>query len=303
MSAPAGSLPGSIGADAEAASPPSPRVEVAGIPVGGGAPLALIAGPCVVEARDFMLRHADRLKAIAAAAGVPLIFKSSFDKANRTSGSAFRGPGLDEGLEVLRAVKAEHGLPLLTDVHHPEQCAAVAEVVDVLQIPAFLCRQTDLLAAAGATGRAVNVKKGQFLAAEDMAFAVDKARGAIAVLVTERGTTFGYRDLVVDFRNLEVMRRFAPVVFDGTHSVQRPGAAGGATGGDRRLVPGLVRAAVAHGCDAVFLEVHPEPDRAPSDGPNSLDYQGLIRVLSEMKAIERALSADGVRPADERGAR
>jgi 2-dehydro-3-deoxyphosphooctonate aldolase (KDO 8-P synthase) len=264
-------------------------LKVAGIEIGRGAPLALIAGPCVVETRAFMLEHASRLKAIAEEAGAPLIFKASFDKANRTKGSSFRGPGMDEGLDILAEVKAKLGLPLLTDVHHPEQCAPCARVVDVLQIPAFLCRQTDLLIAAGETGCAVNIKKGQFLAAEDMKFAVDKVRGASAVLITERGTTFGYRDLVVDYRNLGIMRRIAPVVFDGTHSVQRPGSQGGSTGGDRREVPHLVRAAVAYGVDAVFLEVHPDPDHAPSDGANSLNYDGLIKVLREMTAIEHAL--------------
>ncbi len=265
--------------------------------VGGGAPLALIAGPCVVEKRDFMMAHARRLKEIAETHGFPLIFKSSYDKANRTKGSSFRGPGMEEGLDILAEIKAKLSLPIITDVHTAEQCAIAAEVADVLQIPAFLCRQTDLLAAAGETDRAVNVKKGQFLAPEDMAFAVEKvgkarrnSSTAGQVLITERGTSFGYRDLVVDYRGLTVMRRFAPVVFDGTHSVQRPGSQGGTTGGDRREVPALVRAAVAVGVDAVFLEVHPDPDRAPSDGPNSLDYDGLNQVLREMKAIAGALS-------------
>jgi 2-dehydro-3-deoxyphosphooctonate aldolase (KDO 8-P synthase) len=267
--------------------------KIAGIQIGGGAPLALIAGPCVIETRDFMLAHASKLKEIAEAERVPFIFKASFDKANRTKGSSFRGPGMDDGLAILSEVKEKLGLPILTDVHLPDQCAPVAEVADVLQIPAFLCRQTDLLAAAGETGRAVNIKKGQFIAADDMAYAVEKVAGGRAqasVMLTERGTTFGYRDLVVDMRNLSVMKRIAPVVFDGTHSVQRPGSEGGSTGGDRRLVQPLVRAAVAFGdVDAVFLEVHPDPDRAPSDGPNSLDYQGLINVLRDMKAIDGAL--------------
>lgn len=263
--------------------------------IGGGAPLALIAGPCVVESRDFMMAHARRVKEIAETNGFPLIFKSSFDKANRTKGSSFRGPGMEEGLDILAEIKAKLSLPIITDVHTAEQCAIAAEVADVLQIPAFLCRQTDLLAAAGETDRTVNVKKGQFLAPEDMAFAVEKVEKSrrnpgAQVLVTERGTSFGYRDLVVDYRGLSIMRRFAPVVFDGTHSVQRPGSQGGTTGGDRREVPALVRAAIAVGVDAVFLEVHPDPDRAPSDGPNSLDYAGLEKVLREMKAIAGALS-------------
>lgn len=263
-------------------------VEVAsGLRIGGGQPLAVIAGPCVLQDRDFNLRHAERLKTITAERGVPYIFKASFDKANRTSGGSHRGPGLEDGIRLLEAVKTELDLPVLTDVHTAEQCAAAAEVADVLQIPAFLCRQTDLLAAAGATGKVVNVKKGQFLAADDMAFAVDKV-GHDKVLVTERGTTFGYRDLVVDYRNLGIMRRFAPVVFDGTHSVQRPGAAGGATGGNRDLVPELVRAAVAVGIDALFVEVHPDPENAPSDGPNSLTYALFERVLDEARAIRAA---------------
>jgi 2-dehydro-3-deoxyphosphooctonate aldolase (KDO 8-P synthase) len=268
------------------------QISIAGIPIGGGAPLVLISGPCVVEAREFMLRHAERLKAIAAKAGVPLIFKASYDKANRTKGTSFRGPGLEDGLEILAEVKRALDLPILTDVHLPDQCPRAAEVADVLQIPAFLCRQTDLLEAAAATKKAINIKKGQFLAAEDMAFAVEKARGAAAVMVTERGTTFGYRDLVVDMRNLALLAKIAPVVFDGTHSVQRPGSEIGSTGGDRTLVPGLVRAAVGCGVDAVFLEVHPDPAHAPSDGPNSLDYDGLISVLEDMKSIERALGPD-----------
>jgi 2-dehydro-3-deoxyphosphooctonate aldolase (KDO 8-P synthase) len=264
-------------------------VQVAGIPIGAGAPLVLIAGPCIVESERFTVDHARRLREIAGEAGVPLVFKASYDKANRTSKAGHRGPGVSAGLEVLARVKAETGLPILTDVHLPEHCPPAAEVADVLQIPAFLCRQTDLIETAAATGRVLNIKKGQFLAAEDMAYARDKAVGAAGVLLTERGSCFGYRDLVVDMRNLGILRRLAPVVFDGTHSVQRPGAMGGATGGDRRLVPPLVRAAVAVGIDALFLEVHPDPDRAPSDGPNSLDYAGLIRILKEARAIARAL--------------
>jgi 2-dehydro-3-deoxyphosphooctonate aldolase (KDO 8-P synthase) len=260
---------------------------VPGLSIGGGAPLAVIAGPCVLEDLEFNLAHAERLKAITAERGVPYVFKASFDKANRTKGGSHRGPGIDDGLAMLREIKASLQLPILTDVHTAAQCAPAAEVADVLQIPAFLCRQTDLLAAAGATGRVVNVKKGQFLAAADMAFAVEKV-GSERVLVTERGTTFGYRDLVVDFRNLGIMRAFAPVVFDGTHSVQQPGAVAGTTGGNRDLVPELVRAAVAVGVDALFLEVHPEPDRAPSDGPNQLTYDLFARVLDESLALLRS---------------
>lgn len=264
-------------------------VSVLGIPIGDGAPLVLISGPCVVEDEAFTVNHARRLKELATEHSFPLIFKASFDKANRTRAGSPRGPGLQGGLDVLAAVKAKVGLPILTDVHWPEQCEEVAKVADVLQIPAFLCRQTDLLAAAGATGRVVNVKKGQFMAAEDMGYAVEKAAGAAGVLLTERGTSFGYRDLVVDMRSLGTLRKFAPVVFDGTHSVQKPGSAQGTTGGDRTLVPPLCRAAVAVGVDALFLEVHPDPNRAPSDGPNSLDYQGLVEVLGSARAIRSAL--------------
>jgi 2-dehydro-3-deoxyphosphooctonate aldolase (KDO 8-P synthase) len=279
--------------DAAFSAPDYAAVEVRGprgvIPIGLGAPIALIAGPCVVESRAFTVEHARRVAELAAEHGFPLIVKASFDKANRTSAAGHRGPGVDAGLDVLAAVKAELGLPIITDVHLPEQCARAAQVADVLQIPAFLCRQTDLLAAAGETGRVVNVKKGQFLAPDDMRFARDKLTGAAGVLMTERGTSFGYRELVVDMRSLGVMRQYAPVVFDATHAVQQPGAKGGSTGGDRRIVPLLARAATAAGIDALFVEVHPDPDRAPSDGPNSLDYPGLIKVLREVRAVRAAL--------------
>lgn len=264
-------------------------VRIGDIGIGAGQPLALLAGPCVLQDRDFNLRHAERLKAIAEAHKISLIFKASFDKANRTKEGSPRGPGMQEGLRMLEQIKQATGLPILTDVHESAQCAAVGEVADVIQIPAFLCRQTDLLRAAGATGKIVNIKKGQFLAAEDMGFAQAKTGAPERVLLTERGTTFGYRDLVVDYRNLSVMRRFAPVVFDGTHSVQQPGAKDGTTGGNRELVPDLVRAAVAYGIDALFLEVHPDPDNAPSDGPNQLTYELLERVLNEAHAIRGAL--------------
>ena len=266
--------------------------------IGGGAPVVLVAGPCVLEDRDFVLRHAEVIKCIAARYSFPLIFKASFDKANRTSGSSPRGPGLEDGLRLLDDVKRSLDVRVLTDVHEGWQCAPVAEVVDVLQVPAFLCRQTDLLVAAGATGRPVNVKKGQFIAADDMAYAVEKV-GA-PCLLTERGTMFGYRDLVVDYRNLAILRRFAPVIFDGTHAVQKPGAAGGRSGGARDLVPSLVRAAVACGVDGLFLEVHPNPDSAPSDGPNSLTYEGLETVLTEVSRLQAARGAphdDVVSPA------
>jgi 2-dehydro-3-deoxyphosphooctonate aldolase (KDO 8-P synthase) len=273
--------------------PAQPREVLIGeVPFGGGRPFALIAGPCVIEGRDHCLRHAEALQRICAGARVPLVFKSSFDKANRTSGGAFRGLGMEEGLDVLAAVKRQLGLPVLTDVHERQQCAPCGEVVDCLQIPAFLCRQTDLLLAAAATGRAVNVKKGQFLAPEDVGNVIEKVRGAGNgnVMVTERGVTFGYRTLVVDFAGFPTMRGFGqPLVFDGTHSVQRPGGAGASTAGDRTKVPYLCRAAVACGIDGLFLEVHEDPDRAPSDGPNMLRLADLPALLRELTAVQAAL--------------
>jgi 2-dehydro-3-deoxyphosphooctonate aldolase (KDO 8-P synthase) len=263
------------------------------IEVGPGQPLLLIAGPCVLEGEAFALRHAERLAAIAQKHGLPLVFKCSFDKANRTSGRSYRGPGIVEGLRILAKVKEAAGLPVLTDIHTEEQTAQAAEVVDVLQIPAFLCRQTDLVLAAGRTGRAVNVKKGQFLAPEDMKNAVDKLAevGCTNVLLTERGSTFGYHNLVVDLRGLSTMRRFAPVCFDATHSVQRPGggAGGTTTGGDRTLAPILARGAVAAGIDSLFCEVHEDPEHAKSDGPNSLTFEMWEQTVADAVAIRRAL--------------
>jgi 2-dehydro-3-deoxyphosphooctonate aldolase (KDO 8-P synthase) len=263
--------------------------------VGDGGPALLIAGPCVIESRDSALRHAERIRAVAEATGFRYCFKSSYDKANRTSLSSFRGPGLDEGLEVLAAVRREVGVPVLTDFHAADQAAPVAEVVDVLQVPAFLCRQTDLLVAAARTGKAVNVKKGQFLAPEQMANVVEKLRGSGCrdVLLTERGVSFGYGTLVVDFRSLPVLRSLGhPVVFDGTHSVQRIGGLGTRSGGDRREVPALLRAAAAVGVDAFFVEVHEDPDRALSDGPNSLALETLEPILRSLAAIRRAAAGD-----------
>jgi 2-dehydro-3-deoxyphosphooctonate aldolase (KDO 8-P synthase) len=259
----------------------------------GGGGFVVIAGPCVIEGEEFSLRHAERVAAIARRHGVQAVFKSSFDKANRTSGKSFRGPGLEEGLRILAKVKAATGLPILTDVHEPAQCAPAAEVVEVLQIPAFLCRQTDLLLAAGRTGRAVNVKKGQFLAPEDMKNAVDKLAeaGCKNVLLTERGASFGYHNLVVDLRGLVTMRKFAPVCFDATHSVQQPGGRGTSTGGDRTLAPPLARAAAAVGIDALFCEVHEDPDRALSDGPNSLTFELWDQLLGDVLKIRAALAA------------
>jgi 2-dehydro-3-deoxyphosphooctonate aldolase (KDO 8-P synthase) len=260
--------------------------------LGGGEPF-LIAGPCVLERPELTDAIVSRLVEITEARGVTLVFKASFDKANRSSGSSTRGPGIEQGLAWLADVKARHGVPVLTDVHLPEQCTAAAEVVDVLQIPAFLCRQTDLLVAACETGRAVNVKKGQFLAPWDMQNVVDKCRAAgnANVLVTERGTSFGYGRLVVDMTGLaHLAATGAPVVFDATHSVQEPGALGERTGGDRTKVPALARAAAATGnVDGFFFEVHPDPDRSPSDGPNMVRLDEFPGVLDGVLAVWRAV--------------
>lgn len=270
------------------------KVDIGGVKVGGGAPLALIAGPCVIEGMKETLEHARLVKEAAEKAGMPLIFKASYDKANRSSVTSFRGIGMKEGLEILAAVKKEFHIPVLTDVHTCEQCDPVAEVADVLQIPAFLCRQTDLLVAAGKTGKPVNVKKGQFLAPGDMRNVVDKIKATDneEILLTERGTTFGYNNLVNDMRALPSMRKIGyPVVFDATHSVQRPGGLGDRTGGDRQFVPALARAAVATGVDAIFLEVHPNPDAAPSDGPNMMHMKDLATLLKLLKSIDEDVRA------------
>jgi 2-dehydro-3-deoxyphosphooctonate aldolase (KDO 8-P synthase) len=258
----------------------------------------LIAGPCLLEDDGLNLEIAQELARLEAAFRVPIIFKASFDKANRSKRGAARGPGLDEGLRRLEAVGAKSGLRLLTDVHEPAQCARAAEVVDVLQIPAFLCRQTDLVEAAGATGRTINVKKGQWMAPEEMASAVDKIRhaGAETVAVTERGTFFGYGNLVVDMRSFARLRAATgcPAIFDGTHSVQRPGRADGASGGDPEHIPSLVRGAVAAGCDGLFLETHPEPSRAPSDSTNMLPLAQLPGLLDDVLAIRAALAGERI---------
>lgn len=272
-------------------------MHIAEVPLGGGAPLVLISGLNVIESERATLECAQTLRGIAERLDVPLVFKASFDKANRLSLGSFRGPGLDEGLRILERVRQETGLPVTTDVHEPGQAKLAAEVIDCLQVPSFLCRQTDLLVACAATGRPVNLKKGQFMAPEDMRHAVAKvsATGSGGAFVTERGTTFGYRKLVVDMEALPRMRAFAPVCFDATHSVQQPGASGESTGGDRRLVAPLARAAVAAGIDALFVEVHPDPDRAPCDGPSQIDFQALERLLSDVCAIESALGGRGPR--------
>jgi 2-dehydro-3-deoxyphosphooctonate aldolase (KDO 8-P synthase) len=270
----------------------------AGNVVFGGPRLTIIAGPCVIENEDASLRHAARLARIACETELPLVFKSSFDKANRTSHSSYRGPGLDEGIRVLERVKRETGLPMLTDIHEPGQAAVAAEVVDILQIPALLSRQTDLVIAAAATGRAVNLKKGQFLAPWEMKAVVAKveAQGNRRILVTERGFSFGYNNLVSDMRALVIMRNFGyPVVFDATHSVQLPGAGGERSGGQREFVAPLARAAVAVGVDAVFMEVHEDPDHALSDGPNSYPLDQLPGLLRDLRRIDELLrSAESV---------
>jgi 2-dehydro-3-deoxyphosphooctonate aldolase (KDO 8-P synthase) len=258
----------------------------------GGGELFLIAGPCVIESESHVRKMADAIQRITSDLGIPYIFKSSYDKANRTSVKSFRGPGLKEGTAILRRLSEATGLPVLTDVHEPEHCAVAAEGVDVLQIPAFLCRQTDLLVAAAVTGRAINVKKGQFVAPWDMKHAVEKvtSSGNPRVFLTERGTTFGYNNLVVDMRSLAIMRRLAPVVFDGTHSVQIPSGSNGVSGGQPEFIPLLARAAVAAGVDGVFLEVHDNPAEAKSDGANALDLKNLRPVLERLLAIQAAVS-------------
>ena len=266
-------------------------VEIGGITVGNARPPVLIAGPCQIESLEHALMLAGRIAEAADAAGMPWIYKSSFDKANRSSLGGRRGVGLEAGLEILAEVKARFGCPVLTDVHERGQCAAAAKVADVLQIPAFLCRQTDLLVAAGETGAAVNVKKGQFLAPWDMGNVAEKvaSTGNRRILLTERGTSFGYNTLVTDFRALPQMAETGwPVIFDATHSVQQPGGRGTSSGGDRRFVPPLARAAVAVGCAGLFLEVHEDPDRAPSDGPNMLRIEDLGPLLKTLTAIGAA---------------
>ena len=268
------------------------RALVGGHEVGDGRPLLLIAGPCVIESEAQALSHARRVKALAERHGVPVVFKASFDKANRTSVRSFRGVGLEAGLAAFQAVRRETGLPCLTDVHEPWQAEPAGRVVDVLQVPAFLCRQTDLVVACARHGRSVNVKKGQFLAPRDMRHVVQKCReaGNENVVLTERGATFGYGNLVVDMRGLVQMRELGvPVCLDATHSVQLPGAAGDATGGERQFVAPLARAAAAVGIDALFAEIHEDPAAARSDGPNSLDFDMADRLLRDVLAIRRAL--------------
>ncbi|PIQ83215.1 MAG: 3-deoxy-8-phosphooctulonate synthase [Candidatus Omnitrophica bacterium CG11_big_fil_rev_8_21_14_0_20_63_9] len=268
-------------------------VHIGSIAVGAGQPLVLIAGPDVIESEQHLLSHAERMATMCRHAGVSYIVKSSYDKANRTSGRSARGPGLKAGLKILAKVKKTLGLPVLSDVHCREEVAAAAEVLDVIQIPAFLSRQTDFVTAVAKAGKPINIKKGQFLAPWDMKHVIEKAEAAgnRSILVTERGVTFGYNNLVSDMRSLQVMAGFGyPVIFDGTHSVQLPGGLGAASGGQREFVPTLVRAAIATGyCHGVFLEVHEDPDHAPVDGPNMLKLAELPRLLAQMQAIRTAL--------------
>ncbi len=276
---------------------PNPSVAIGALTVSNSAPLMVFAGPCQMESRAHALEMAGALKEIAGRLGLGLVYKSSFDKANRTSLGGKRGIGLDDAIPVFAEIRETLGLPIVTDVHEPEQCARVAEVADVLQIPAFLCRQTDLLVAAAKTGRVVKVKKGQFLAPWDMKNVVAKVVGSgnANVLLTERGASFGYNTLVVDMRGLPQMAETgAPVIFDATHAVQQPGGLGGSSGGDRRFVPVLARAAVAVGVAGLFIETHQDPDHAPSDGPNMLplrDFEALMRELMAFDALAKARSA------------
>jgi 2-dehydro-3-deoxyphosphooctonate aldolase (KDO 8-P synthase) len=273
-------------------------VKVADVSLGGSSPLALIAGPCVIEDRSFTLEIAEEIKGIADSLGIPYIFKASYDKANRTSVNSYRGPGLEKGLEIFREVKEKLALPILTDVHCQTEVERVAEVVDVLQIPAFLSRQTDLVIKIAETGKVVNIKKGQFLAPWDMKGAIDKvlSTGNNKILITERGTTFGYNNLVVDMKSLPVLRTMGyPVIFDATHSVQRPGGLGHASSGEREMIPFLARGAAAIGIDGLFLEVHTNPDSALSDGPNSLAVAALRDMLSQIKKLDELVREMGLR--------
>jgi 2-dehydro-3-deoxyphosphooctonate aldolase (KDO 8-P synthase) len=265
------------------------RISIGNLQIGGDSPIVVIAGPCVIESKESALGHATALKERADRVGVPYIFKSSYDKANRSSVQSFRGPGLERGLEILAEVKKRVGVPVLTDVHEIDQVGPVKEVVDIIQIPAFLCRQTDFVIAVANSGKIVNVKKGQFLAPWDMRHVIEKIRstGNEQILLTERGVSFGYNNLVSDMRSLVVMRDLGyPVVFDATHSLQLPGGLGNASGGERKYIPALARAGVAAGVDALFMEVHEDPDHALSDGPNSLDLKDFERLLQTVKAID-----------------
>ena len=271
-------------------------VKIGDVAFGEPGAICVIAGPCMLESEELAGICAQKIKQVTESCGVGGVFKASYDKANRSSGKSPRGPGIEEGLEILEAIRCETGLPVMSDVHGPEEAERAARVLDALQIPAFLCRQTDLLHAAGRTGRPVNVKKGQFMAPEDMKNVVDKLEeaGCRQILLTERGTSFGYRDLVSDMRSLVKMRESGyPVVFDATHSVQSPGGLGESSGGDRRMVPHLSRAAAGVGVDAFFIECHPQPDAALSDGPNMMDIEDIGSLLVSLQAIDSARRSAG----------
>jgi 2-dehydro-3-deoxyphosphooctonate aldolase (KDO 8-P synthase) len=270
-------------------------VQVANIPIGCGHPLVIIAGPCAIESYDITYRTAALLKHVTQKLQLPFVFKASYDKANRTAIGSYRGPGMAEGLRILSQIKAELDVPLLSDVHEIDQVEKAASVLDVLQIPAFLCRQTDFILEVGRCGKPVNIKKGQFLAPWDISQVIEKLHsvGCRQILLTERGAMFGYNNLVVDFRSIPIMQATGyPVIFDATHSVQLPGGAGTHSGGQRQYAPILARAAVAAGADAVFMEVHPDPDRALCDGANSLPAAGVEKLLAELKAIRSALGKE-----------
>jgi len=267
-------------------------VTVGNVKIGGKNPLVLIAGPCAIESESHCLEVGRAIKGIAAKLRIPYIFKSSFDKANRMSIESYRGPGIKKGLEVLKKVKQKLKVPILTDIHCSKEINEVARVADIIQIPAFLCRQTDIVVAAARTGKVVNIKKGQFLAPWDMLPIIKKieSTGNRQILLTERGASFGYNNLITDFRALRIMQDFGyPVIYDATHSIQTPGGKGSCSGGERQFVEGLSRAAVAFGCDGLFLEVHQDPDKAPCDGPNMIDLMQLEQLLQQVKKIEAAL--------------
>lgn len=268
-------------------------VKIGGFSIGSGHPFALIAGPCVIENHETPYKIAARLKQLTDRLDIPYIFKASYDKANRTSIHSFRGPGLTEGLEVLSQIRKELGVPVLSDIHQLEEIAAAGRILDVIQIPAFLCRQTDLLVEAAKTGKPINIKKGQFLSPWDMSNVVEKIRhtGNNQILITERGAMFGYNNLVSDFRSIPIMQKTGcPVVFDATHSVQLPGGAGAASGGQREFAPLLAKAAIAVGADALFIEVHPDPDQALSDGPNAIKLDDVEKLLIQLKEIQQAVN-------------
>ena len=266
------------------------EIKIKNIKIGGKNPLVLIAGPCVIENERHALDHAKAIKEICTRQAIPFIFKSSYDKANRSSLKSYRGPGIDKGLEILAKIKKDLDVPVLSDVHCRAEIDKVKKVLDIIQIPAFLCRQTDFVMEVARTQKIVNIKKGQFLAPWDLGNIIEKvkATGNESIVITERGTTFGYNNLVSDLRSLQILREFGyPVIYDATHSVQLPGGEGIASGGERKLVPGLSRAAVAMGCDGLFLEVHREPDKAPCDGPNMITLETLERLLKDVKEIDR----------------